>query len=376
MANNSYAARSGSAKCDSSHFKESIVKKIAFVQSDLRVGGIQKSVVNIIRGMDYTKYKVDLYVFEDGSFFDLPENENLRIIRLKPYPGICRVIPFGLLYRLFPIKVPDEEYDVAIDFNSYQNSCACAALRLKAKKHIMWIHNDMEIKLREEPKYKIMWLFFKGKFKHFDEFVAVSPGIIDGFRKMTGITDKPVHAIPNHIDTDEIFAKMDTPIEFEPDPDEFNLCSMGRLCHQKGFDILLNYLAEVKKTRPEMHLYILGEGPDRDALTNQAQQLGISDSFTLLGNQSNPFPYLKKMDAFVLTSRYEGQGMVLWEAKAVGLPLYAAANLGKYNPGIECCDDIAAALTGAQKTEKKPDPLTQYNLSIDESLYRIFESNI
>ena len=225
-------------------------------------------------------------------------------------------------------------------------------------------------------KYKIMWLFFKGKFKYFDEFVAVSPGIIDGFRKMTGITDKPVHAIPNHIDTDEIFAKMDTPIDFEPDPDEFNLCSMGRLCHQKGFDILLNYLAEVKKTRPEMHLYILGEGPDRDALTNQAQQLGISDGFTLLGNQSNPFPYLKKMDAFVLTSRYEGQGMVLWEAKAVGLPLYAAANLGKYNPGIECCDDIAAALTGAQKTEKKPDPLTQYNLSIDESLYRIFESNI
>ena len=74
---------------------------------------------------------------------------------------------------------------------------------------------------------------------------------------------------------------MDTPIEFEPNPDEFNLCSMGRLCHQKGFDILLNYLAEVKKTRPEMHLYILGEGPDRDALTNQAQQLGISDSFTL-----------------------------------------------------------------------------------------------
>lgn len=350
------------------------MKRIAFVQSDLNVGGIQKSIVNIIQGMDYSKYQVDLYVFEDGSFFDLPENENLRIIKLKPYPGFCRLLPFRLLYKLFPIKVPDTEYDVAIDFNSYQNACACAALKLKAKKHVMWIHNDMEIKLREEPKYRILWHFFKNKFKYFDEFVAVSPGIIDGFRKMTGITDKPVHAISNHIDTGEIFAKMDAPISFEPDPKEFNLCTMGRLCHQKGFDLLLGYLKQVNKARPEMHLYILGDGPDREALTKQAQELGISDRLTLLGNQPNPFPYLKKMDAFALTSRYEGQGMVIWEAKAVGLPLYIADNLGKYNPGIACCGDVVKALSSAQRTEKTPDDLADYNRAIDESLYSIFES--
>ncbi len=352
------------------------MKKIAFVQTDFRVGGIQKSMVNIITGADYTKYKIDVYVFEDGSFFELPEHENLRIIHLKPYPGICRLMHFDALYKLFPIEVPDEEYDVAIDFNSYQNSCACAALRLKAKKHVMWIHNDMEIKLREEPKYRILWHFFKSKFRHFDEFVAVSPGIIDGFRKMTGITDKPVHSIPNHIDTGEIFAKMDAPIDFEPDPAELNICSMGRLCHQKGFDILLGYLAEVKKRRPEIHLYILGDGPDRDALTEQARSLGLEDSFTLLGNQSNPFPYLRKMDGFVLTSRYEGQGMVVLEAKAVGLPLYIADNLGKYNPGIECCGDVVEALANAKKQELVPDRLEQYNRTIDESLYKLFDSAV
>lgn len=352
------------------------MKKIAFIQSDIRVGGVQKSIVNIIRNMDYSKYMVDLYVFEEGSFFELPQHENLRIIQLKPYPGFCRLIPFSLLYKLFPIKVPDVEYDVAVDFNSYQNSCAVAALKLKAKKHIMWIHNDMEIKLREEPKYRILWRFFKGKFKHFDEFVAVSPGIIDGFRKMTGITDKPVYAVPNHIDTNEIFEKMDAEISFEPKKDEYNLCSMGRLCHQKGYDLLLNYFAEARKTRPDMHLYILGDGPDKDALMNQASALGVADYFTLLGNQSNPFPYLKKMDGFVLTSRYEGQGMVIWEAKAVGLPLYIADNLGKYNPGIECCGDVVKALSNAEKTELRPDRLIEYNQKIDADLDKIFSSGI
>ena len=55
---------------------------------------------------------------------------------------------------------------------------------------------------------------------------------------------------------------------------------------------------------------------------------------TLLGNQPNPFPYMDRMDGFVLTSRYEGQGMVIWEAKALGLPLYLSKNLEAYNPGV------------------------------------------
>lgn len=351
------------------------MKKIAFVQSDLRVGGIQKSIVNIISNIDYSKYKVDLYLFDRENFFELPENENLTVTYLKPYPRFCTVLPFRLLHRLFPVKVPDKEYDVVVDFNSYQNYCASAALGLKAKKHIMWIHNDVRIKLHEEKKYRLIWRAARAKLKGFDEFVAVSPGIIDGFRAVSGIYDKPIHSVPNHIDTKEIFTKKDAEIAFAPDPAEYNLCSMGRLCHQKGFDILLNYLAEVRKQRSDVHLYILGDGPDREALTAQAASLGLAESFTLLGNQPNPFPYLKKMDGFVLTSRYEGQGMVIWEAKAVGLPLFIADNLGQYNPGIECCGDVVAALSKAQRVPLKPDELTEYNREIDEKLDRIFASS-
>lgn len=350
------------------------MKKIAIFQSDLRVGGIQKALVNILNELSQEDCDIDLYLFDAGvqdEFFDLPEQNNLHVYRLKPYPFLSRLVYFGLLRRFAPVDVQDRDYDVAIDFSSYRAECAVGAISARAKKRIMWIHNDVEIKKRNEAKYRVLWHFFKGKLKHYDAFCAVSPGIIDGFRRESGIMDKPIVPIPNHIDTREIFEKMDTPIDFAPKPEEFNLCTMGRLCHQKGFDILLDLFAKAAAQRKELHLYILGDGPDREKLLAQIRRLHLESHVTLLGNQSNPFPYLKKMDAFTLTSRYEGQGLVIWEAKAVGLPLYIAENLEKYNPGIAGTADLPAAFVSAQRTEKQPDALTEYNAAIGRELKKI-----
>ena len=353
------------------------MKKIAIFQSDLRVGGIQKALVNILGELEGEDCTVDLYLFdgdqEADEFFRLPAWENLHVIRLKPYPFLSRLVYFGLLRRFAPVAVRDTAYDVAIDFSSYRAECAVGAINARAKKRIMWIHNDVEIKRRNERKYRILWHFFKGKLRCYDEFCAVSPGIIEGFRRCSGIWDKPVTAIPNHIDTGEIFAKMDAPIDFAPDPAEYNLCTMGRLCHQKGFDILLELFARAAEQRRDLHLYILGDGPDREKLTAQIARLGLTERVTLLGNQANPFPYLKKMDGFTLTSRYEGQGLVIWEAKAVGLPLFIARNLEKYNPGIPGIEpeDLPAAFVSARRQEKRADDLADYNAAIGASLRRV-----
>ncbi len=347
------------------------MKNIAFFQSDLQVGGIQKSLLNILNDIDYSKCKVDVYVYDEGSFFDVPENENLNFIFLKPYPYFFRMVYFDLARLLKGRPVSDKEYDVVVDFNSYQHECAIGALSLKAKKHVMFIHNDMEIKLANEPKYRVLWHFFKSKFKYFDQFCPVSPGLVDGFRRVTGITDKELTPISNHINTEEIFRKAKLPIDFSVDKSKYNLCTMGRLCHQKGYDILINYMAEVKKQREDIHLYMLGDGPDREKLTEQIKSLGLEDDITLLGNQQNPFPYLDLMDGFVLTSRYEGQGMVIWEAKTLGLELFISENLEKYNPGIKGCRDIVSALVNAQRREKVYDDLADYNAEITQRLNEV-----
>ena len=349
------------------------MKKIAIFQRNFKVGGIQKALLNILNDIDYTQCEVDVFVYDDSTFFDMPENENLHYIFMKPYPFLSRLVYFNLLRAFASKPKTDKEYDIAIDFDSYCPECAVGAISVRAKKRIMWIHNDVEIKQRNEFKYRVLWHFFKAKMKYYDEFAAVSPGIIDGFRRVSGIYDKKITAIPNHINTAEIFEKAKLPVEFKVDPANYNLCTMGRICHQKGFDILMNYMAQVHAARPDIHLYLLGDGPDREKLTAQIARLGLQDTVTLLGNQPNPFPYVDQMDGFVLTSRYEGQGLVIWEAKTLGLELFITDNLEKYNPGITGYRDIVSALISAQRREKVYDDLRQYNEDIAASLTEVLE---
>ena len=349
------------------------MKKIAIFQSDFKVGGIQKALVNLLREIDYSRCSVDVYVYDDQEFFDMPRQDNLRILYRRPYPFLNRLVYFPLLYALVPPPETDTEYDVAVDFNSYRNECAIGALKVKAKKRVMWIHNDVEIKRRNEFKYRVLWHFFKGKLRYYDEFAAVSPGIIDGFRRVSGLYDKKITPVPNRIDTAEIFSKAALPVDFSVDPKHYNLCTMGRICHQKGFDILVNLFARVRAVRPDMRLWLLGDGPDREKLTAQIAALGLSDCVTLLGNQPNPFPYLEQMDGFALTSRYEGQGLVIWEAKALGLELFITENLEPYNPGIAGRRDMVEALSAARRREKVRDDLRDYNASIAERLREVLE---
>lgn len=350
------------------------MKQIAIFQSDLRVGGIQKALVNILNEIDYSRCAVDVYLFDRECFFDLPRHENLTIRFLPPMPPFVRLLHFGLALALAKDVTGGKEYDVAVDFNSYRQECSVGAVKANAKKRVMWIHNDVEIKLANEPKYRVLWHFFKGKFRRFDAFAAVSPGIIDGFRRKSGVGDKPIVSIPNHIDTGEIFRKAALPVDFTVDESRLNLCSMGRICHQKGYDLLMPELAKLRDAGKPFHFYLIGDGPDRPALERQIASLGLTDHITLLGNQANPFPYLSRMDGFVLTSRYEGQGMVIWEAKALGLPLYISKNLEAYNPGIRGCEDIAAALLAAEKPKEKPyDDLSAYNAAISDSLRALLE---
>ena len=238
----------------------------------------------------------------------------------------------------------------------------------------MWIHNDMRIKYAEEPKYRLLWHFFKGKFRRFDAFAAVSGGIVDGFRSMTGLRDAEITVVPNYIDTPEIFRKAEEMPEFTVDESKYNLCSMGRLVHQKGFDLLLEDFAEVHAARPDMHLTLIGDGPERQKLEAQIASLGLEGCVTMTGNLRNPFPLLRQMDGFALESRYEGQGIVLWEAKALGLELFMHKRLEPYNLDLSGVEDMAAALTAAKKRDKRPEDLHEYNEKVTAALEEVLRT--
>ena len=97
------------------------------------------------------------------------------------------------------------------------------------------------------------------------------------------------------------------------------ILAAGRLVRQKGFDQLLS--AFQRLNHPELHLAILGEGPERKNLIQQARELRIRDRVHFPGRVKDIEPWYRHAQCFVLSSRYEGWGNVLLEAMANGCPV-------------------------------------------------------
>lgn len=346
------------------------MKKIAIFQTDLNIGGIQKSLVNFLNNIDNHEYEIDLYLFNKDNIYikDIPKNIN--IFYLKKLPYVARFIYFDILKLITTNKIK-KEYDIAIDFNTYSMDTSISCIKVKADKKITWIHNDVKIKEIEEPKFKILLHFFKGKYKYFDKFVAVSNGALNSFIDNLKIKNKEYVVIPNIIDTNEINRKRKEKIDFKVDDNKINICSVGRLIHQKGFDILIDEIDKLVKIRKDIHLYIIGDGVEKDKLQLKIDELELNDYITLLGYKENPFPYMNKMDAFALTSRYEGQGMVVLEAKSLGLDIIVSKNLEKYIDDVVGSDDVSKSLSKLKKHDKKFNELSSYNDSIIKSLMEL-----
>jgi glycosyltransferase involved in cell wall biosynthesis len=97
--------------------------------------------------------------------------------------------------------------------------------------------------------------------------------------------------------------------------------AIGRLRHQKGFDLLVPAFAEVAAVRPDWVLRIYGEGSEHESLERQILARGLSDRIVLAGWSSSPGEELAKASLFALSSRSEGFPMVLLEAMSKGLPV-------------------------------------------------------
>jgi colanic acid/amylovoran biosynthesis glycosyltransferase len=108
------------------------------------------------------------------------------------------------------------------------------------------------------------------------------------------------------------------------------LLFVGRLAGVKGLPMLLDAVALVKASHPEVKLTLAGDGPDRARLEEQARRLGIAANVEFLGyrSQAQVRELLQQTDVFVMGSFAEGVPVVLMEAMAAGVPVVATQIAG------------------------------------------------
>jgi glycosyltransferase involved in cell wall biosynthesis len=116
--------------------------------------------------------------------------------------------------------------------------------------------------------------------------------------------------------------------------------TVSRLSPEKDLETLINACNILVKKIPNLELYIIGEGPLKDSLKKLTLNLGIEKKVIFLGKQSRIANFMQNISLFVLTSKFEGFGMVLLEAMATNTKIIASRNsaiievIGNQNAGV------------------------------------------
>lgn len=168
------------------------------------------------------------------------------------------------------------------------------------------------------------WLY-RVLYRFADRIVCQSRAMAEDLASELGIAPERLAVLPNPVDLEGLKNLM------EPAPWPGlgpHLLAVGRLAPEKGFDLLLQAIARVRRDFPHAGLVIVGKGREDARLKALAAELRIADAVSFAGYVDHPLEFYAGADIFVLSSRHEGMPNVLIEAMASGLPIVATPASG------------------------------------------------
>jgi glycosyltransferase involved in cell wall biosynthesis len=169
-------------------------------------------------------------------------------------------------------------------------------------------------------------LLYRRLYPRADRVICQTQAMAEDLSAKLGIDANRIAVLPNPVDVDAMRAATEGPSLWTgPGP---HLLAIGRLAPEKGFDILLEALASVRREFPDADLLIAGEGRERSALEEQTRRLALTAAVRFAGHVDQPWRFYPGATLFVLSSRDEGMPNVLLEAAAAGLPIVAAPASG------------------------------------------------
>lgn len=335
------------------------MKRVLFVADSLRVGGLEKSLITLLKNFNYDEYAVELYLFNEGRDLlpqlppqvkVLPQSPLFREYYLLPLgssvKALCKKREYSLalrrvlrtvkprLLRLLHIAYrPDTpadwrtkkktllrlntHYDAAIGYaegtaNHYVADC------VDADRKIGWIHTDVRytsFNVRQERRM----------LNRLDYLVTVSNNSKRSILSYLPELAEKIRVLPNLLDREEIFTlAKETPEGMDMTQRCTKIVSVGRLVELKGFHLCPEVCRRLLDEGYPIHWYVVGEGEYRAEIEKAIKSNRVENSFTLLGERENPYCYEYHADICVQPSKYEGRSVVIEEMKLLRKPIVAS----------------------------------------------------
>ena len=306
------------------------MKKLLIFGYTMEMGGAEKALLDTL---NYLKdvCEIDLYLLEKkGSLMDLIPN-NINVYEIKNNKLKYLLFRFMPFFRKIIINNIANKKDYKYVFGYMEGRCGTWVNDIKKNiKKYAWIHNDV--------------MKFDIGISDIDKVICVSKDARDNFCKKYDIPKNKTEVIYNFIDEKTIINKS---LEFGVKNGVFTFVNVAKMRDQKRQDRLVNAAVYLKEKGYEFKIQLIGDGPNLEKIKNMVKENDVEDKVEILGLQTNPYPYIKNADFFVLSSYMEGYGIVIKEAlllktKIVTTDVVGPREIlenGKYGIIIENTDD-------------------------------------
>ena len=360
------------------------MKKILFKSGSTMMGGLEKVQLEYINFLAENKnYEIKVVIENDNG----PENKLESLIKtevtyLKNFDYIMKIknarserkknifskIKYNYLIkkeRNYSKKKFIEIYneykpDIVIDFDS---SLIRFISELKNSKNVVWIHSS--VPRWKKTKRKISK--FTKQLERYNKVVCICKEMKEEIEEINSNLKQKSTYLYNPIDFEKI--KEMAMQKFETEEKELIknkfLLTVARLdLVPKDFKTLFKGFDLAKENGYDGKLYVIGDGPDREKVEELRDQSKYKNDIYLLGRKMNPYNWMKKADKFIMSSKYEGFGIVLLEALILKKEVISSncktgpkeiLNNGEYGELFEIgdCQSLANKILILQKIDEK-----------------------
>lgn len=314
-------------------------KKVLFIIDSLTCGGAEKSLVSLLPLLNRDKYEISLWMLSPTGAFVSLVPKDVCIVEQPSYTRLEQLqLRIGRLYysllirvmRLLNIKehgaetlwkcigwaykVPEGEWDAVF---AYQQGFPTylVAEKFKVSKKFAWVNADI-FAARYNTEFNTNF------YQKFTRIVPVSSILKDLMvEKLSEFKDK--YSVVYDILNPNVIRELTLqPVKtLRTKEDELVFVTVGRLVPPKGYDVAIKAASVLKQNGVKFHWYFVGEGPERTNIERWKKELGVDEEVVLLGLQTNPYAYMAQADIYVQTSKFEGFGLTIGEAKILGKPV-------------------------------------------------------